>query len=184
MSFQFWARANRIIWWGNGEQVSRLCKAEIAAKTSFEIVLEYSRWRASPRGNRPVDCRQRLSKMRGYGVFIPNYGAIEWLSNRRVPQVFVRSESGSLDVNCPADPLQNKVMSTYHVVSHVIMRYTTWPLTWSCMHGSCLNLNIEPIALNHVPTHLEILLFLPLCNSNPSAFFTACRYFSLQQLPG
>ena len=114
---------------------------------------------------------------RAYGVFIPSYGAIEWLSNRRVPQVFIMSESGSPDVNCSADCLQNEIMTTYQVISHMIMRYTTWPVTWSYKHGACLNLNIEAVTLNHIPTHLETLLFFPLCNSKPSAFFHTAYYF-------
>ena len=146
-------------------------------KLSSRTMVRGKRRRVSPRGIRPVDCRQRLWKMRVYLIFISSYGAIEWLSNRRAPQVFVRLESGSPDVNCSADCLQNEIMSTYHMVRHVIMRYTTWPVTWSCKHGACLYLNIEPIALNHVPTLKEILLFLPLCNSNPSAlFYTACYF--------
>ena len=42
---------------------------------------------ASPRGIRPVNCRERMNIMRVYGVFIPGYGAIEWSSNKRVPQM-------------------------------------------------------------------------------------------------
>ena len=38
--FQFWARANRIIWRGNPERVGWLCKAEFAAKTGFGTVFE------------------------------------------------------------------------------------------------------------------------------------------------
>ena len=57
-----------------------------------------------------------------------------------------------------------------------LCQHTTWSVTWSCVIPRDYSRDhIEPIALNHVPTRLEILLFLPLCNSNPPAFLkTAC----------
>ena len=127
----------------------------IFAKTSFEVVLDYFyrgdkedkflwgfcsdfmmrlKWkRVSPRGSKPVDCREQLSKARVYGVFIPSYGAIEWLSNRRAPQVFVRSRNGSFwsylfrrlvpkrsCVDIPRD--QSLDLALYYMTIHVIMQ--------------------------------------------------------------
>ena len=103
VSLQIWTRANRIIWWADRAQVSWLCIAEIAAKRSFEIVLEYSRrqgfgseslmrwkWKSfSPRGSWLVGWKDRLNIMRVYGVFIHGYGAIERSSNRSAPQIVV-----------------------------------------------------------------------------------------------
>ena len=67
------------------------------AKTRFELVLEYfqeqrfgsqilmiGKWRrVSPRVSRLVDSRERMNKMRVYGVFILSYGAIDWSSNMK-----------------------------------------------------------------------------------------------------
>ena len=49
----------------------------------FEIMVRVKRKRVSPRGSRLVNWRERMNKMRVYGVFIPSYGEIEWSSNRR-----------------------------------------------------------------------------------------------------
>ena len=50
----------------------------------FEIM---RRMRVSPRGSRLVNWRERMNKMRAYGVFIPGYGAIERSPKRRAPEV-------------------------------------------------------------------------------------------------
>ena len=52
----------------------------------FEIMMRVKRKRVSPRRSRLVNWRERMNKMRAYGVFIPGYGAIEWSSNRRAPE--------------------------------------------------------------------------------------------------
>ena len=113
----------------------------------------------SPRGSKPVDCSKRLSKMRVYGVFMPSYGGIEWLSNRRPPSF--RKVGKWEFLMSAAPPIGSKMKLCRHT-------------TWSCKHGACLNLNIGPIALNHVPTHLEFLLF-------PS--FVQFQFFQLSFIP-
>ena len=80
-------------WWRNLAKTSlrNFCEQGLSSR-----IMMRGKWRrVSRRGNRPVVYRKPLWKMRVYGLFIPSYGANEWLSNRRAPQVFVRSESGS-----------------------------------------------------------------------------------------
>ena len=45
--------------------------------------------RISPRGSRLVDYRERMNKMRVYGVFVPSYVAIEQSSNGRALQIAI-----------------------------------------------------------------------------------------------
>ena len=126
--------------------------------------------RVLPRGIEPVDCSKRLSKMRVWGYLYPVMAPSSGCPIGESHRFSKGREVGVSDVNCSADRFQNVFLSTNHVISDVIMRHTTWPVTWSCKHCACLNLNIEPIALNHAPTRSKFLLFLPLCNSNPFSF--------------
>ena len=52
----------------------------------FGIMMRAKRKRVSLRGSKLINWRERMNKMRMYGVNIPSYGAIEWSSNRRAPE--------------------------------------------------------------------------------------------------